>query len=160
MLQITSIALAATLFAGATAIAQQTERDLQKYALFHETGPRPDVVPPQTTTLPLHLPARAHVAFVGNTLFDRAQHFGFFEALLHAAFPDHELVVRNLAWSADALGVQPRPANFADTDQHLKFIQADVVFAAFGFNESFAGPDGLRAFRRSLAAYLASPRNV
>lgn len=35
--------------------------------------------------------------------------------MLHAAFPNHELVVRHLAWSADEVDVQPEPANFADS---------------------------------------------
>ena len=59
-----------------------------------------------------------NIAFIGNTLLDRSQDFGYLEALLHQAHPNHDLTVRNLAWPADALGLQPRPANFADTDQH------------------------------------------
>src|SRR5205823_8203284 len=95
------------------------------------------------------------IALIGNTLFERAQEFGHFEALLQQRFPQHQLIVRHLAWSADAIDVQPRPANFADTEQHLRHEQADVIFAAFGFNESFAGEVGLEAFRKALSTYVA-----
>jgi putative heme-binding domain-containing protein len=70
------------------------------------------------------------------------------------AFPDKQLVVRHLAWSADAIDLQPRPDNFADTQQHLTHERADVIFAAFGYNESFAGEKGLADFRKSLSQYL------
>ena len=92
-----------------------------------------------TTSLPLELRPGDRVAFVGNTLLERSQHFGYFEALLHRQFPDHQLVVRNLCWSADTPSLQPRPANFADLEQHLTRARIDVVFAAYGFNESFDG---------------------
>ena len=31
-------------------------------------------------------------------------------------------------------GHEPRPANFADVEQHLTIAKADVIFAAYGFN--------------------------
>ncbi len=74
--------------------------------------------------------------------------------MLHARFPEHQLSVRNLAWSADTPDLQPRPDNFADLEQHLYRERTDVIFAAFGFNESFAGPKGLVDFRQSLDTYL------
>jgi lysophospholipase L1-like esterase len=75
--------------------------------------------------------------------------------MLQAKFAGQQLVVRHLAWSADEVNVQPRPANFADTQQHLTHEKADVIFAAFGFNESFAGDAGLATFRQSLSEYLS-----
>ena len=54
------------------------------------------------------------------------------------------------------LAMQPRPANFADTDQHLVFVKADIIFAAYGFNESFAGPDGLAKFQDDLNGYITA----
>ena len=41
------------------------------------------------------------IALVGNTLLERLQLFAHVEALLQQRFPEHQLVVRNLAWSAD-----------------------------------------------------------
>ena len=80
--------------------------------------------------------------------------FGHLEALIQQAHSGKELVVRNLSWAADEVDLQPRPANFADAEQHLTAMQADVVLAAFGFNESFAGKTGLPAFRERLTKYL------
>ncbi len=47
-----------------------------------------------------------HICIIGNTLADRMQHDGWLETLLHARFPRHELVVRNLGFSGDELTVR------------------------------------------------------
>ncbi len=127
-----------------------------KYAIYENTAPRAVTTEPSTTTLPLELKLKSRIALIGNTLLERSGQFGQFEAMLHQQFPKHELAVRHLAWSADEIDVQPRPANFADTEQHLMHERADVIFAAFGFNESFAGPAGLDTFRRKLTDYVAN----
>ena len=129
--------------------------ELAKYGIYHRTAPRAAETDPVSTSLPLKLQRGDRLAFVGNTLLERSQYFGFFEAMLHQAFPQHQLVVRNLTWSADETDLQPRPANFADQNQHLTHEKADVIFAAYGFNESFAGPAGLSRFRLALQRYLA-----
>jgi len=131
-----------------------TDEDFSDFAIYEKTAPRPSITQPITTSLPLELQPGSRIALIGNTLFERSGEFGQFEAMLHKHYGDHQLVVRNLAWSADAINEQPRPANFADTDQHLLHEKADVIFAAFGFNESFAGPRALGAFRRDLTQYL------
>jgi putative heme-binding domain-containing protein len=133
-----------------------SSEDFERYAIYEKTAPHALPTTPLVTTLPLKLQAGARIALIGNTLFERSQEFGHFEALLQQAFPQHRLVVRNLAWSADEIELQPRPANFASTEQHLVHERADVVFAAFGFNESFAGDAGLDKFRRGLTEYVAS----
>ena len=66
------------------------------------------------------------------------QYFGHFETLLHSRFPQLELVVRNLGWSADELTLRPRSQGFQDHGHRLEDEKPDVVIAAFGFNESFA----------------------
>ena len=129
--------------------------ELARYAIFEKSAPRPEATEPVRTALPLKLGKGARIAFIGNTLLDRAQHFGHFEAALQQAHPKAELVVRNLTWAADQLGTEPRPANFADVEQHLTIAKADVIFAAYGFNESFAGESGLPEFRQKLTTYVA-----
>ena len=131
------------------------DEDFQKYAIYEKTAPRPKVAPPVETALPLKLERSNRIAFIGNTLFERSQEFGNFEAMLQQQFPHHQLVVRHLAWSADEIGQQPRPANFADTQQHLVHEQADVILAGFGFNESFADEAGVVKFRQTLSDYLS-----
>jgi len=137
----------------ATAEADRTD-DFSRYAIFASTAARAAECPPAPTTLPLDLRRGDRICLVGNTLFERAQLFGQTAAVIQAAFPDRELVIRNLAWSADEVDLAPRPENFADLDQHLTFCKADVILAAYGFNESFTGPEGLPAFRTKLAAFL------
>ncbi len=132
------------------------DEDFAGYAIYEASAPRPPETEPRPTSLPLPLHAGDRIAFIGNTLFERAQDFGFFEGMVQQANVDRQLVFRHLAWSADEVGLQPRPDNFADTEQHLAHEKADVIFAAFGFNESFAGEAGLAKFRASLSQYLTA----
>ncbi len=138
------------------AIADDVEDDpiYAQYGIYQQTAPQPPAAEPRATTLPLKLAPGARIAFIGNTLMDRSRHYGHLETLLHQKFPKHRLVIRNLAWSADTIDVQPRPENFADLKQHLFHEKIDVIFAAFGFNESFAGDEGLEAFRAGLTKYV------
>ncbi|MCA9246401.1 MAG: HEAT repeat domain-containing protein [Planctomycetales bacterium] len=133
--------------------------DLVQYGIYRRSASRAKATEPGETSLPLTLEQGARIAYIGNTLLERSQHFGYFEALLHAAFPDQQLRVRNLAWPADTSDLQPRPDNFADTEQHLAHEKIDVIFAAYGFNESFAGPAGLPGFRAALSKHLTSLRS-
>ena len=128
--------------------------DFKKYGIYANSAPRPSKTTAIRTRLPLKLEKSARIALVGNTLLDRSRHFGYLETFLHQRFPLHRLVVRNLSWSADTSDIQPRPANFADLDQHLTYEKADVIIAAFGFNESFAGQKGLPAFREKLIRFV------
>ncbi|WP_166829380.1 PVC-type heme-binding CxxCH protein [Thalassoroseus pseudoceratinae] len=128
--------------------------DFEPFGIYAKSAPRAKPAKPIATTLPLKLNEGDRIAFIGNTLLERSQEFGHFEAMLHQAFPKHQLVTRTLAWSADEINNQPRPDNFADTEQHLTHEQADVIFAAYGFNESFAGDDGLPEFRKNLTEYI------
>ncbi len=95
-----------------------------------------------------------HIAIIGNTLADRMQHFGHFETLVHNRFPRHELAVRNLGFSGDELTLRLRSAGFGSPDDHLNFVKADIVLAFFGYNESFAGPEGIAKFKQDLAEFI------
>lgn len=125
-----------------------------KYGIYAKTAPRAQSAEPIDTSLPLQLRKGDRIALVGNTLIDRCQQFGYFETMLHQRYPNHGLVVRNLAWAADTPDLQPRPDNFADQDQHLTHEKIDVIFAGYGFNESFRGPQGVQAFTESLTNYV------
>jgi glucose/arabinose dehydrogenase len=91
---------------------------------------------------------------IGNTLAERMQYYGHFETLLHARFPELELVVHNLGYSADELTLRPRQAHFDDHGHTLKDEKPDVLIAVFGFNESFAGPAGLAKFKNDLENFI------
>src|SRR5262249_4512368 len=79
-----------------------------------------------------------HISIIGNTLADRMQHDGWLETDLHARFPDHRLVIRNLGFSGDELTLRLRSADFGTPDEWLTRTKSDIVFAFFGYNESFA----------------------
>jgi len=113
-----------------------------------------------------------HISIIGNTLAERLQYDGWLETMLQARFPKHELVVRNLGFSGDEIGTRPRSKNFGTPDEWLSGLgapiggyednrfagtetKADVVFAFFGFNESFAGDAGLDAFRKELSGWIS-----
>lgn len=95
-----------------------------------------------------------HLCIIGNTLPERMQHDGYLETLIQSRFPTHELVIRNLAFSADELTVRLRSDGFGTPDDHLRTHEADLIFAFFGFNESFAGEVGLGKFRADLDAFI------
>ena len=102
----------------------------------------------------LALKSGDHVAIVGHALPDRIQHSGYLETLIHQKFPRHELVFRNLSASGDEVATWHRSENFGSRDKWLEKTQADVIFAFYGFNESFKGYDGIQKFRDDLDKFL------
>ena len=97
-----------------------------------------------------------HVVWIGNTLAERMQYFGDIESHLHARYPNHNLVVRNLAWSADTVSLRPRPKNFGDIHQYLSEVKADVILACYGFNETwdYKGKNGIIQFKTDLENFI------
>ncbi len=123
------------------------------------------------------------IALVGNTFADRMRYHGWFEAMLQAARPDLELVVRNLGWSGDAVTRFPivpsdelhggpafrywkgdrentstRPDGYPDQVSWLHEVGATTVMLCYGMGESFAGAAGLPAFRDDLRAEIRNVR--
>src|SRR5204863_7592064 len=103
---------------------------------------------------PLELKKDDHIALVGNALPDRMQHFGYLETLIYARNPKLDLIFRNLAVAGDEVVLRHRSENFGTPEEWLHKVKADVVFAFFGFNESFKGKDGLEQFKTDLDKYL------
>lgn len=128
-----------------------------------------------------------HICIVGGTVAERMQNYSWLETLIHARFPDHELVFRNLGYSGDEVngfrdpskrlrsmdfGTHdqwlsgsapcPQPAKLSPRDVgkvrenrlELTNTNADVIFAFYGYGESFAGEAGLPAFKENLAAFI------
>lgn len=100
----------------------------------------------------------ASIAFVGNTMAERLSLYGNLETMLQVTFPDQDLSVRNLGWSADTPTLRPRPASYPKLNEQLDSIGADNVFAFFGFNESFLGYAGLDPFRTELEQFVREVR--
>ena len=95
-----------------------------------------------------------HICYLGNALADRMQHDGWLETLIYAKFPQLDLVFRNLAASGDEVATWHRSENFGSRDEWLTKTKADVIFAFYGFNESFKGPGGLEKFKSDLDKFL------
>ncbi|HJZ55343.1 MAG TPA: PVC-type heme-binding CxxCH protein, partial [Gemmataceae bacterium] len=166
-------------------------------AVFYAPGPHAPGAPGAPEEAAQLAPAFAlqpgdHVCIIGNTLADRMQHDGWLEAYLHARFPNHNLTVRNLGFSADEVGgytdrpdfnKRLRSLDFGTADQWLSAsapvpkpqdiadksvvnpnrfekvgTKADVIFAFFGYNESWAGEPGLPKFKQDLESFIKHTR--
>lgn len=116
-----------------------------------------------------------HVAIVGSGLADRQQHHAWLETLIHRAYPEFQLTVRNLGFAADEVNLHPRSDEVPTTEYFLNMkpgtlttmvgktevtytsgadFHANVIFAYWGFNESFKGEAGIDEFKADLDAYL------
>ncbi len=135
--------------------APKKDPKLADFYINLQGSPRAAQAEARVTTLPLAFQSQEQIAFIGSGILDNARHYGYFESLLHQRFPKHQLSIHNFSWPADEIDLQPRPDNFGDLDQHLTYYKTDVIFAAFGYNESFAGAEGLPAFRARFDAFLS-----
>ena len=99
-----------------------------------------------------------HVVLIGNALADRMQHDGWLETYLQTELPDMQLVFRNQGFAGDRIDHRPRVKDFPGADEYLSMSEADVIFAMFGYNESFADdPDG---FSDALARWIDHTRGL
>jgi hypothetical protein len=118
---------------------------------------------------------REHVVILGNTLAERFQYDGWLETLIQARYPKHELVFRNLGFSGDEVATRLRSMNFGTPDEWLSANPApiggyqenrfegintkpDVIFAFFGYNESYGGKEGVPRFVDELSAWVDHTR--
>src|SRR2546421_8528847 len=62
--------------------------------------------------MPFKLEKGDHICYVGNTLPDRMQHFGWLETLIYSRFPNHDLVFRDLGYSGDEINHRERCDGF------------------------------------------------
>lgn len=108
-------------------------------------------VPPAPAPEPFEFRDGDRICIVGNTFAERMALYGRFEARLQCAYPGKRLVVRNLGWSADEVGLQPRPLNFGSQDDHLRARKASVVVMCFGLNEAYGD---LSTFERDYDAMV------
>ncbi len=130
-------------------------------ALAQPASPPPPAAaatPAHAASAPVALNPGERIAIVGNGLADRMQHHGWLETMMHAQHPSHQLVVRNLSVAGDEVTTRARSKDFGTPDEWLTKVQAGTVFAFFGYNESFAGPEGLAQFKEDLATYLRETR--
>ncbi len=120
-----------------------------------------------------------HVVMVGSNLCSRMINFGHFETELFSRFPDSSLVIRNMCDGGNTPGFRPHSGrespwafpgaaryqtelakksgsigHFESPDGWLNHLDADVILAFFGYNESFRGEPGLATFKDELDAFI------
>lgn len=92
------------------------------------------------------------VVFLGNTLIERAQKYGHWEAALSARFPEANVIFRNLGWDGDTVWAESRgmfdpPAKgYQRMLERIRGIRPTVVFLGYGNNEAHSGLGGLPRF--------------
>src|SRR5262245_5376697 len=124
-----------------------------------------------------------HICLVGNTVAERMQYFGGLESRLVSRFVNEDLVCLKLGYSGDEIRLRLRSRDFGTPDEwlaasgpipqpaklnpdapvrqnrfELTNTKADVIFAFFGYNESFAGEAGLPKFKQDLAEWIKHTR--
>ncbi|MEE2938188.1 MAG: GDSL-type esterase/lipase family protein, partial [Planctomycetota bacterium] len=94
------------------------------------------------------------VAIYGNGLADRMQHDPWVEAVLQSHLQGMNVSFRNMSFSGDMVNKRPRNKGFTKDEEYLQHVGPDVVFIMYGYNESFAGPEGADAYRGELVKLI------
>ncbi len=98
------------------------------------------------------------MAILGNGLPDRMQHDGWFETLLQSELKGKEVRFRNMSASGDRPDSFPRSKGAISMTEYLQHVKADVVFAFFGYNESFDGIEKASQHQRKLVEFIQRTR--
>ncbi len=94
------------------------------------------------------------VAIYGNGLADRMQHDPWVEAVLQSQLTGKQVRFRNMSFSGDMVNKRPRNQGFTNDAEYLQHVGPDVVFAFYGYNESFGGPAKADAYRDELVQFV------
>ncbi len=98
------------------------------------------------------------VAIYGNGLADRMQHDPWVETVLQSQLQGLNVSFRNMSFSGDMVNKRPRNQGFTNDAEYLQHVGPDVVFICYGYNESFAGPDGADAYAGELVKLVEQYR--
>ncbi len=104
--------------------------------------------------LPLEFVKGERVALVGNSVGERMNLHGHFEAALHQALGSKQLIVRNFCRPADEIANRQRSNDYTKLDDPLHAFNADTYLCFFGYNESFAGPDGVTKYKEDYKKFI------
>ena len=115
---------------------------------------------------PFELRDGDRVAWLGGTLVERAQQYGFMELALSTRWPERNVTFRNLGWSADDVfgesrkyygSYQSTTLDVGGRDRlltNLEAFDATVVFANYGANAAARGSEALGAFLEGYRSLL------
>jgi lysophospholipase L1-like esterase len=115
---------------------------------------------PARAAEPFELKEGDRVVLLGNTLIEREQRDGYWEAALTRRYPGRTVVFRNLGWSGDTVfgharaGFGTTADGFTHLKEHVLSVKPTVILIGYGSNESFDGPAGLSKFREGLNTLL------
>ncbi len=120
--------------------------------------PFADVPADYKDTLPFIFKKDDTVAILGNGLPDRMQHDGWMETLLQSQLPDQQVRFRTMSISGDRPDSFPRSGGQISMTAYLRHVKPDVVFAFFGYNESFENkPDD---YKKKLVEFVKKTRGA
>lgn len=100
------------------------------------------------------------VVMLGNTLIEREQRYGYWEAELTRHYPTRNIIFRNLGWSGDTVFGEARARfgtaadGFRHLKEHVEALKPTVILIGYGTNESFEGQEGLPRFLEGLNGLL------
>jgi lysophospholipase L1-like esterase len=107
------------------------------------------------------------VVFLGSTLIEREQRYGWWELALTTRFAGKKITFRNLGWSGDTVfgeshvgfaytrtGSANVPGGFQHLVEHTLHLKPTVLMIGYGTNESFDGEKGLPRFIKGLNTLL------
>ena len=100
------------------------------------------------------------ICYIGNSLAERMQHYGWVETLIQDQLPEHNLSFRNLGFPGDQVDIRPRSRGFMAHGDYLKHCEADVIFVMFGYNEAYRGEEGVAKFKETLANNIEEYRSL
>ncbi|MBD3675831.1 MAG: c-type cytochrome [Planctomycetaceae bacterium] len=98
------------------------------------------------------------VAIYGNGLADRMQHSPWVETVLQHYLRGKNVSFRNMSFSGDMVNKRPRNKGFTNDEEYLQHVGPDVIFIMYGYNESFAGPEGAEAYKGELVKLVEKYR--
>jgi mono/diheme cytochrome c family protein/glucose/arabinose dehydrogenase len=137
----------------------------------------------QTTPL-VKINPKSSITLIGNNLGSRMLNYGYFETEMHLRFPNDSLTIRNMCDGGDTPGFRPHASRntpwafpgaekfqteltkstgsdgvFEYPDEWLNRLDADIILAFFGYNESFEGEEGLSNFQSELQAFITHTKS-
>ena len=127
----------------------------------------------------IQITPHSSIVLIGNNLGSRMLNYGSLETELQLRYPNDSLIIRNMCDGGDTPGFRPHSGRvspwafpgaekfqselaqnsgsegiFETPDEWLTRLEADVILAFFGYNESFEGAAGLDNYKLELDAFI------
>ncbi len=118
--------------------------------------------PAQPAQKPFEIKDGDRIVWIGSTMVEREQTYGYWETALHAAFPNVDFTLRNLGWSGDTVWGESRAAFDPPAKGYERLVsltlelKPTVIIISYGANESFEGEAGIEKFEQGLEKLLDS----